>query len=184
MRRIVSLVLLASSLASSLAISCGETDSDSKGTSGGSGGMTSGGGTGGGTGGAGGAGGSTGGSAGESEDAAPDGSSFSDCFNRQGMFSNYDLKICNPVLNECIFAAHQTDCCGSITYVGLQKDQKAKFDECEAAWRQTFPPCGCAPGPSTVEQAGTVSGESEVAVDCVNCTTTTCVCVTIPNPPG
>lgn len=154
---------------------CGDTDDDGSGGSAGTGGS----GGSGGTGGSGALSGAGGGS-GSSFDAGSDASSFEECFNDQGALSNYDLKICDPQASECVFAVHQTDCCGNTTFVGLHQAQLAKFQACEAAWRATLPACGCPSGPPSVEQAGTVQDESQVQVECINCTTTTCVCMTTP----
>jgi len=113
-------------------------------------------------------------------DAGADASSFADCFTSTGTLATYDLKLCDPAANECVFAAHQSDCCGNIVYTGIRKNQVALFQRCEAAWRVSLPQCGCPADLPTVEQSGTVANGSRVGVDCINCTLSTCVCITVP----
>jgi hypothetical protein len=52
------------------------------------------------------------------------------------------LKACNSDL-DCIIKREQTDCCGTVLYVGLASASASQFDSCEASWLAHFPACGC-----------------------------------------
>lgn len=72
--------------------------------------------------------------------------------------------------NDCTFAIHSTNCCGSFVYVGIAKARLAEFELCESAWASHFPPCGCASGPPKTEDGKEVPWNSDagayVAVTC------------------
>jgi hypothetical protein len=104
------------------------------------------------------------------------------CFTEQGAFSTFNLKLCDPVLDECTIAVHTDDCCGTTRFVGINQNQVDLFNSCEADWVGDLDACGCAAGPSLVEQpqTGEVGSIDEVTVECMNCTGSSCICVTVP----
>ena len=110
------------------------------------------------------------------------GASWGTCFSDTGTFTDYDLKICDPTLDECAIVSHGVDCCGTVRFVGVNKNQLGAFDVCEQDWAAHFPACGCDSTTMLVEQPGdgAVNGIDEVKVECANCTTETCICVTSP----
>jgi hypothetical protein len=44
---------------------------------------------------------------------------------------------------ECIAVVHQTDCCGNMRALGIQRSQREAFNAAEAVCRPMYPRCGC-----------------------------------------
>jgi hypothetical protein len=161
--------LLSPLLALSMAAACGGT-SESDGTGGASTGGVGGAGGAGGTGGAGGSGGTT-----------TDGGEYLKCFDANGKFTAYQLKMCGGS-QSCAIMVHQTDCCGNTLLMGVDAARLAELQACETAWRATLPDCQCAAGPPQIEQpAGTtVNDASEAELGCINWTSSGGICMTQP----
>ena len=80
------------------------------------------------------------------------------------------------VSNNCVPAAHQVDCCGSIEIVGVNREQLAAFQAAEAACVPSSPAgCGCVPGSTLAQDQRVVQSNSTVGVRCVNRTCLTMV---------
>lgn len=149
-----------------LALGCGgSTDTNGTGGTSGTGASSGAGGGGGGTGGSGGSGGTL---------------SWQECFGADGQQVQWALDLCTGAT--CQIEQHVLDCCGTVMLVGIEASKKAMFDACEAAWTATLPPCGCAPGPTQIQQphGGTVTDPSKATVGCVNWTQSGGICMTSP----
>ncbi len=90
------------------------------------------------------------------------------------------LKTCQSD-TDCIIAQEQTDCCGSILYVGVDTASAGRFGACEAAWAAHFPGCGCPAGPTKTEDGkstalGADGGGPEV--HCIDFTMSGGICLT------
>lgn len=55
--------------------------------------------------------------------------------------------------NECMLVEHESDCCGSIRWMGIPTRLEAEFDEAEAACRASYPACHCDPSYAVEEDA-------------------------------
>jgi hypothetical protein len=80
---------------------------------------------------------------------APGEAGYLACFSDTGQLSD-SLKPCQAD-SDCVVKQEQTDCCGTILYVGVNTASATKFDACEAAWVTHFPGCGCASNKMTTE---------------------------------
>jgi hypothetical protein len=69
------------------------------------------------------------------------------------------LKACQSD-TDCVIKQEQTDCCGTLLYVGVRATSAAAFDTCEAAWVAHFPACGC-----DSNQTGTEDGKKNTIGD-------------------
>jgi hypothetical protein len=90
------------------------------------------------------------------------------------------LKACHSD-SECVIEQEQTDCCGTILYVGIASASVSGFDACEVSWLAHFPGCGCDSGQTKTED-GTVTYPGMDAgaprVHCIDFTTSGGVCMT------
>jgi hypothetical protein len=77
------------------------------------------------------------------------------CMSASGQL-DVSLKTCQSNA-DCVIQQEQTDCCGTILYVGVSSGSVAEFDACEAAWVAHFPGCGCASNKTTTEDGKTTS---------------------------
>ncbi len=98
-------------------------------------------------------------------DAPGDSPAYLACMSATGQLDD-TLKTCQSD-SDCIIEQEQSDCCGSMLYVGVATASAAQFGACEAAWAAHFPGCGCAAGPSKTEDGkstalGTDGGGPEV----------------------
>jgi hypothetical protein len=90
------------------------------------------------------------------------------------------LKACQSD-TDCAIEQEQTDCCGTILYVGVNMASAGLFDSCEAAWVAHFPGCGCASNKTGTEdgKTSTLSGDAGAPqVHCIDFTTSGGVCMT------
>lgn len=113
----------------------------------------------------------TGDDAGPQADAAPDTlltPPYGACFDDNGDL-NYDLKGCQSD-DDCVIKEEQTDCCGTIEYVGVNTSSASEFDQCEAAWVDHFPGCGCASGQKKTEDGKTTYPGQDAGAPQVHCT--------------
>src|ERR1017187_6325705 len=71
---------------------------------------------------------------------------------------------------DCVIKQEQTDCCGTILYVGVSSASAARFDACEAAWVLHFPGCGCDSNKMTTEDGKMTSPAVDGGGPAVHCT--------------
>jgi hypothetical protein len=102
-------------------------------------------------------------------DAAPDSADagYLACFSASGQLDD-SFKQCQTD-SECVIEQEQTDCCGTILYVGVTTSSVASFDSCEAAWVAHFPGCGCASGQTMTEDGQTTHPGTDAAAPAVHC---------------
>lgn len=99
-------------------------------------------------------------------DAGPD-AAYAACIDSSGQVDS-SLKTCQSD-GDCVIEEEQTDCCGTILYVGIRASAVSAFATCEAAWVDHFPGCGCASGAKKTED-GTVTGPgADAAAPAVHC---------------
>src|SRR5262249_40129452 len=115
-----------------------------------------------------------------SADAPADAPAYLACMNASGAIDPA-LKACKSD-SDCIIKEEQTDCCGSIRYVGLASSVGSRFDVCEAAWLAHFPACGCDSGRTETEDGsfflpGQDAGTMHVR--CTNFTASGGMCMTL-----
>jgi hypothetical protein len=79
------------------------------------------------------------------------------------------LKACETDTS-CVIKQEQTDCCGTILYVGVSAASAAKFDSCETSWLAHFPACGCASGQTKTEDGKTTLPGTDAGAPRVHCT--------------
>ena len=131
----------------------------------GSGGVTGSGGRGGLTGSGGGGGGGRGGSAGN----GGVGGTTSPC---QAVVA-LDRSCSAPA--DCFAGTHVTNCCGQVQFIGFNNGVKSQFQTLEAACDATYPPCGCAGGQPTADDASVLRSSQQAGVTCLQGTCTTFV---------
>ncbi|MGD0529461.1 MAG: hypothetical protein ABSE49_30265 [Polyangiaceae bacterium] len=101
------------------------------------------------------------------------------CMNASGQLDG-SLKACQSD-SDCVIEQEQTDCCGTILFVGVSSASAGMFEACEAAWAAHFPGCGCASNKTTTEDGkvtdlGMDGGGPEV--HCTDFTMSGGVCMT------
>lgn len=69
---------------------------------------------------------------------------------------------------DCAVGLHQTDCCGTLSAVGIDADTVDAFNQQEAACAALFPECDCAPGLTATEDGKTVPEGEQAGVACVD----------------
>jgi|GEM_PF-4389331 hypothetical protein len=115
-----------------------------------------------------------------------DGSGLNDggwesCFSGESSSVSWELKTCSMAGPACLIREHQVDCCGTIRYVGVAASEVTTFEACEKTWRNSLPDCDCmAQQPQAEQPLGAPVGPDGAAVDCTNCTMSSCVCMTSP----
>jgi hypothetical protein len=111
------------------------------------------------------------------DDAGTDGQSPNDagsdagylaCMDSNGQLSDA-LKTCGSDA-DCVIKEEQTDCCGTILYVGVSTASASAFDACEAAWVSHFPACGCASNTKETEDGTITTYGADAAAPAVHCT--------------
>ena len=90
------------------------------------------------------------------------------CMDASGQL-DASLKTCKSD-TDCVIEQEQTDCCGTILYVGVRTASAAAFDACEAAWVAHFPPCGCASNQTRTEDGKTTTIGGDAGAPQVHCT--------------
>jgi hypothetical protein len=78
------------------------------------------------------------------------------------------LKTCQAD-SDCAIEQEQSDCCGTILYVGVSTNSVAAFSACEAAWVAHFPGCGCASNKTSTEDGKTSTIGSDAGAPAVHC---------------
>jgi hypothetical protein len=115
-----------------------------------------------------------------SDSAAP---GYLACMSASGQLDE-SLKTCQSD-SDCDIEREQTDCCGTILYVGVNAGSVAMFDTCEASWVGHFPGCGCDSGQSTTEDGKTTYPGADAGapqVHCADFTSNGGVCLTYTSP--
>ena len=89
-------------------------------------------------------------------------------------FPTFD-RACNSD-SDCTFGMHETDCCGSMTALGIATSAVALFGTDEALCEAMYPGCGCASDSVETDTGASVppgDGPSAVVVHCTSniCTT-------------
>ena len=83
------------------------------------------------------------------------------------------LKQC-VAASDCVIGQEQTDCCGTILYVGLNASSAPAFDACQAAWLAHFPACGCFSENTSTEDGKTAYPGMDAGAPQVRCSGGTC----------
>lgn len=103
-----------------------------------------------------------------SSDVDADDAPYLACMDSNGQL-DFTLKACQSD-SECVIKEEQTDCCGTILYVGVDTASASAFDACEAAWVSHFPGCGCASGTKKTEDGKSTNPGDDAAAPAVHCT--------------
>jgi hypothetical protein len=123
-----------------------------------------------------------------SSDGAPsdspgtsDSPAYDACMSDAGLL-DYSLKACQSD-GDCHIEQEQTDCCGTILYVGVSTASVSAFTACENAWVMHFPACGCDSGQTKTEDGKTTNpgagGDAGAPqVHCTDFTSNGGVCLT------
>jgi hypothetical protein len=101
------------------------------------------------------------------------------CMDASGQL-NSSIKTCQSDA-DCVIKQEQTDCCGTILYVGVRAASAAAFDACEAAWLAHFPACECDSNQTKTEDGKTAMVGGDAGAPQVHCTDLTMsggVCMT------
>jgi hypothetical protein len=101
-------------------------------------------------------------------DDAPAEAGYLACFNAAGQLDG-SLKICQADA-DCVIEKEQTDCCGSILYVGVAEASVSAFEACEVGWVAHFPGCGCESNKTSTEDGKTSTLASDAGAPQVHCT--------------
>jgi hypothetical protein len=104
-------------------------------------------------------------------DAQPDGATeagYLACMSASGQLDG-SLKACQSDM-DCVIKQEQTDCCGTVLYVGVSSASAATFDACEAAWVAHFPACGCDSGVTKTEDGKATAPGADAGAPQVHCT--------------
>jgi hypothetical protein len=79
------------------------------------------------------------------------------------------LKACHAD-SDCVIEEEQTDCCGTILYVGIASAFVSEYTACETAWLAHFPGCGCDSGQTKTEDGKTTYPGMDGGAPRVHCT--------------
>lgn len=101
-------------------------------------------------------------------DAPVDSPAYLACMDASGQLS-YSLKGCQSDA-DCAIRQEETDCCGTILFVGIAQASVAEFQACEAAWEAHFPGCGCASGQTKTEDGHATFPGQDAGAPAVHCT--------------
>lgn len=110
---------------------------------------------------------------------APGDAGYLACMSASGQLDG-SLKTCQGDA-DCVTKQEQTDCCGTILYVGVSTASAGMFDSCEAAWLAHFPACGCASNKTGTEDGKTTVLGSDAGgpqVHCIDFTMSGGICMT------
>jgi hypothetical protein len=105
--------------------------------------------------------------AGGAVDAPLDAPGYLACMNASGQVDP-SLKACQ-IDADCVIEQEQTDCCGTILYVGISTAMAAAFTACEASWLAHFPACGCDSNQTKTEDGKASYGYADAAAPQVHC---------------
>lgn len=98
---------------------------------------------------------------------AGDDAAYLACMDTSGQLSS-SLETCQSDA-DCTIQQEQTDCCGTILYVGVSGSSVSAFAACEASWVSHFPGCGCDSNQKTTQDGKPVS-DSDGSAPSVHCT--------------
>ncbi len=102
---------------------------------------------------------------------------YDECMSASGTVAS-SVKSCSTD-QDCQPVAEQTDCCGSVLWVGIAKLSTELFAACETSWASQYPPCSCAAAAKTEDGKTTATNGSTASAHCVStsggnvCMTTT-----------
>jgi hypothetical protein len=99
---------------------------------------------------------------------APEEAGYLACLSAAGQLDG-SLKTCQSD-SDCAVEQEQTDCCGTILYVGVNTASVAKFGACETAWVAHFPGCGCASNQTKTEDGKSSTFGMDSGGPLVHCT--------------
>jgi hypothetical protein len=112
-------------------------------------------------------------------DSPLDAPAYLACMDASGQVDG-SLKACHSD-SDCVIKQEQTDCCGTVLYVGIASASASQFDACQVSWLAHFPGCGCDSGQTKTEDGKvTLPGMDAGApqVHCTDFTMTGGVCLT------
>jgi len=98
-----------------------------------------------------------------------------ECVDKSGNLP-VSLKACSSDA-DCAMRERQSDCCGSLTLVGIRAELAAAFSVCEEDRRKGLPLCDCLSQPTRAEDGREVSGFSP-KVKCTDFTSSGGICKT------
>jgi hypothetical protein len=102
---------------------------------------------------------------------------YDECMSASGTVAS-SVKSCSGD-QDCRAVAEQTDCCGSVLWVGVANVSSGLFAACETSWASQYPPCSCAASAKTEDGKATATNGSTASAHCVStsggnvCMTTT-----------
>ena len=91
--------------------------------------------------------------------------SYDQCMNGSGTVDS-SVKSCSSD-TDCTIQPEQTDCCGSLLFVGVAAMSAQQFQVCEVAWAEQYPKCACAAFGKTEDGKATNISGNQVQVHCV-----------------
>ena len=103
---------------------------------------------------------------------AGDDAAYLACMDGTGKLSS-SLETCQSDA-DCTIQQEQTDCCGTILYVGVSNASASAFAACEASWVSHFPGCGCFSNQKTTQDGKLVS-DSDGSAPSVHCSGGVCL---------
>ena len=98
---------------------------------------------------------------------APADAAYLACMSASGQLDG-SLVTCQSD-GDCVIEQEQTNCCGTILYVGIRAASASAFAVCESAWVAHFPGCGCDSGLSTTQDGKTVGSGADASAPRVHC---------------
>jgi hypothetical protein len=96
------------------------------------------------------------------------------CRASPSVFPTFDRSCATAM--DCVIAAHQTDCCGTLRAMGIRASEQTAFQAAESACIAMYPACGCASNLITTDDgAMSRNGLSSIQVTCNGAMCTTSV---------
>jgi len=68
---------------------------------------------------------------------------------------------------DCVVVMHQVSCCGTLFAFSIASSEYVRYGAAEGLCASMWPACGCAAGPTTVEDGSTLSGSEPARAHCV-----------------
>jgi hypothetical protein len=104
-----------------------------------------------------------------SGDASPSDATVADgsvqCRQQPSVFPTLDTSC--TTTSDCALVFHQTDCCGALQALGIQRSQSSAFAAAEATCTSMYPGCGCFSNQITDGTGNTThDGQSALFVEC------------------
>lgn len=86
------------------------------------------------------------------------------CRAQNSTFPTFD-KTCHTV-DDCAFAVHQTNCCGSTLAIGFSKAEQSRFAADEKTCLDQYPLCACPQTPTMTEDGQFATSGKTIVVQC------------------